>query len=114
MTGFQQRLEDIIAAAGISDDDQITYKSVFGAVAAYANGKIFLTHGKFGLAAKLPDETCRNLMADGTGAPLKYFEKGHVKRNYVVLSDDLLKDEDRLHDLIRESAAFVQDGDNKA
>ncbi|MDP6875873.1 MAG: TfoX/Sxy family protein [Alphaproteobacteria bacterium] len=111
MTGFRQQLERIVADCGISAEYEISYKSVFGAVAAYANGKIFLTNGKFGLAAKLAYETCQGLMAEGVGAPLKYFEKGHVKRNYVVLSADLLKDEERRNELVKLSAAFVQDND---
>jgi|GEM_PF-1106794 TfoX/Sxy family transcriptional regulator of competence genes len=114
MTAFQQQLETIVAEAGISERYQITYKSVFGAIAAYADERIFLICGKFGMAAKLPGETCQTLMDKGIGAPLKYFEKGHVKRNYVVLRDDLLKNTNRMRELLGESAAFVQNANGKS
>jgi len=89
---FRERLGSYVADAKISDEHPITYKSVFGAVAAYANDKIFITCGKFGVALKLPEETCRTYMAEGNGGPLKYFEKGHVKNGYVVLFDAVLVD----------------------
>ncbi len=113
MNGFQKDLESIVAGSGLTERYRITYKTVFGAAAAYANDAIFLTRGKFGMAVKLPGETCQTLMADGVGGPLKYFEKGHVKRNYVVLGDDLLKDKARMRALLGESAAFVQPKERK-
>jgi TfoX/Sxy family transcriptional regulator of competence genes len=113
MTGFQDQLESIIAVTGESQRHKITYKPVFGAVAAYADDRIFLTCGKFGVAAKLPDEVCSALLAEGMATPLRYFDKGHVKRNYVVLRDDLLKNGGRMHELVRQSAAFVQNASGK-
>lgn len=108
-TDYQHQLERMIADARFPGTWQITYKSVFGAVAAYADGHIFMTCGKFGLALKLTEDKCAALMTEGLGEPLKYFEKGHVKRNYVVLRDEILEDKPRLKNLISESAAFVQD-----
>ncbi len=105
---YQTRLRRVLAEAELPAPLQISYKAVFGAVAAYANGHIFSSCGRFGLALKLNSETCQALLAEGAGEPLKYFEKGHVKRNYVVLADALMSDRDRLRALVRESAAFVQ------
>ncbi len=106
---FQQRLDIVIAAAGLSGDYEISYKSAFGAVAGYADGRIFITCGKFGLALKLPEATCQKLFDSGDGQPLKYFEKGHTKQNYAVLAEPVLDDKRRLGKLVNESAAFVQD-----
>ncbi len=113
MTRYRDDLESIIAGSGLTDRYRITYKTVFGAAAAYADDAIFLTLGKFGVAVKLPGATCQALMDDGVGGPLKYFEKGHVKRNYVVLGNDLLKDKARMGELLGESAAFVQTKERK-
>jgi hypothetical protein len=47
-------------------------------------------------------------MDEGAGKPLKYFEKGHVKKNYVVLSPTILDDQSRLNALLRQSMTFAQ------
>ncbi len=105
---YRQQLEHLIDSACLPATCQISYKSVFGAVGAYANGQIFMSCGTFGVAVKLADDTCALLMAEGAGRPLKYFEKGHVKRNYVVLASATLKDRTLTQNLLRQSAAFVQ------
>ncbi len=105
---FRQTASRLVGAAGLEKSYAITYKSVFGAVAAYADGRLFLTCGKFGTALKLPAEICRALMHECSGAPLKYFEKGHVKKGYVVLSVTILEDSQRRNDLIRKSAEFIR------
>ncbi len=107
-TEYLQQLEQLVDDADFPGNYQISYKSVFGAVGAYANGQIFMTCGKFGLALKLAEDTCAALMAEGVGKPLKYFEKGHIKRNYAVLAGNLLKDRARMGKLLRQSAAFVK------
>ncbi len=48
-TAYLQQLEQLIDDAGLPGDCQISYKSVFGAVGAYANGEIFMTCGTFGV-----------------------------------------------------------------
>ncbi|MBC8240756.1 MAG: TfoX/Sxy family protein [Alphaproteobacteria bacterium] len=105
---YRRQLEHLIADASLPTNCVISYKSVFGAVGAYANGHIFMSSGKFGVALKLAEDTCAALIAAGAGKPLKYFEKGHIKRNYVVLSGCVLKDKARAQALLRQSAAFVK------
>jgi TfoX/Sxy family transcriptional regulator of competence genes len=107
---YRQQLEQLIDDASLPASCQISYKSVFGAVGAYANGQIFMSCGTFGVAVKLADDACASLVAEGAGGPMKYFEKGHVKRNYVVLASATLKDRARTQNLLRQSAAFVQGG----
>jgi len=107
-TEYLHQLERLVDAADLPGNCKISYKSVFGAVGAYANGQIFMTCGIFGLALKLADDTCAALMAEGVGKPLKYFEKGHIKRNYAVLSGEILQDRARMGKLLRQSAAFVK------
>jgi TfoX/Sxy family transcriptional regulator of competence genes len=106
-TDYHNRADAAVRAAGLPGDVEISYKSVFGAVAAYTGGRIFLTCGKFGLGLKLDGETCADLIAAKAGAPLKYFEKGHVKRGYVVLAEVVLADPARLRTLIRQSVKFA-------
>jgi TfoX N-terminal domain len=109
MIDYQQQLEARISNAALSSKFELTFKPVFGARAAYANGRIFATCGKFGFALKLPEDVCSELISDGLASPLKYFEKGHVKRNYAVMNEDHAEMEPRLRDLIVQSARFVQE-----
>ena len=58
---------------------------------------------------KLDNATCISIIDEGDGEPLKYFAKGHVKKGYVVLSNDILNDPARLNDLVNAVAAYVQE-----
>lgn len=99
----------LVEQANTGANFNITFKSVFGAVAAYADSNIFLTCGTFGIAVKLDNATCISIINEGDGEPLKYFAKGHVKKGYVVLSNDILNDPARLNDLVNAATAYVQE-----
>jgi len=105
---FRQRIDDVLASVELATGMDITFKPVFGAVAAYADGEIFMTCGKFGLGLKLDDRTCERLLQSAEGEPLKYFEKGHVKRNYIVLAEGVLDDAGHLNALVQKSLDFVR------
>lgn len=108
MKNFQQKLETHILCAKLPPEIEISFKSVFGARAAYADNQIFSTFGKFGFALKLPDDVCSQLFSEGLAVPLKYFDKGHVKRNYAVLQVDDPTMNSRLRRLIADSVEFVK------
>ena len=74
------------------------------------DGRIFGSKGAFGLALKLPEETRRRLMEDEGGTPLRYFPKGHVKREYAVLPEDIVSSPERLGPLVREAMAYALGG----
>lgn len=85
----------------------LQFKSSFGAVAGYVNGRIFVSFGKFGLALKLPPERCAALIAEGSAGPLRYFPKGHLKKSYAVLPERTIEDSSLLRDLMNESIGYV-------
>ncbi len=101
-------LEKLVQWADLEPRYEISFKSVFGAVAAYANGQIFASWGKFGVALKLPSEICGPLFEQGIAQPLKYFESGHVKRNYAVLGETIRADQKWVARLTKQSADYVQ------
>jgi len=105
---FRQQIDAVLAPVKLPAGMEISFKPVFGAVAAYADGEIFMTCGRFGLGLKLDDQTCEHLLQSAEGQPLKYFDKGHVKRNYVVLADEVLEDAGRLKNLVDKSLDFVR------
>ncbi len=102
--GYLERAQSLLAGHG----GKVTFKPVFGAAAAYIDGAIFLTSGKFGVALKLPAEQCEHLIEKKGGAALKYFEKGHVKKGYVVLPEAMLADAKIVQTLIVRSMEYCR------
>jgi TfoX/Sxy family transcriptional regulator of competence genes len=94
-------------AASLDNKDTIECKHFFSGAAAYANGCIFMTMTTVGLALKLPKDS-RELLIGKGAKPLRYFSKGPVKKDYVVLPKALADDEETLASLVRESIRFTQ------
>lgn len=86
----------------------IEFKNVFGAVAAYVDGKIFASCGKFGFALRLPEKTRDDLFLAKGNRKLRYFPRGHIKKEYVVLNAALKKDLRALKKLINQSMNYAR------
>ena len=86
---------------------QLEFKNCFGAIAGYVDGRIFISCGKFGVALRLPSETLDGMFEEKSVRHLRYFPRGHVKREYAVLSRRILADERRLKRLIDESVTYA-------
>ena len=86
---------------------RLEFKNVFGAVGGYVNGHIFISHGKFGVALKLPKGILDELFEGKDIKQLRYFPKGHVKKEYAVLSRQLLENRRQLGKLLDESIKYV-------
>lgn len=86
---------------------QLEFKNVFGAVGGYINGRIFVSCGKFGIALRLPPSTLDTLFQEKEAKHLKYFSKGHVKKEYAILPKKILDDKQRLKKLVDESIKYV-------
>ena len=109
LTTFKETLLEILhgACPDLADSHAVTFKNSFGAVAGYVDGKILCTCGKFGFALKMPRDVVERLLSEEGATPLKYFPKGHVKREYAVLPPSLLGDEEVLPGLVAVSVEFV-------
>lgn len=109
MLAYREMLDEILR--GVYPDPQsshdLTFKNSFGSVAGYVDGNIFCSCGQFGFALKLPRDVVQRLLSEEGATPLKYFPKGHVKKDYAVLPPRLLDDTETLQDLIAASVAFV-------
>ena len=95
------------ARPGLSTARRLEFKNVFGAVAGYVNGRIFISCGKFGVALRLPPEILDALFKERDVRHLKYFPKGHTKKEYAVLPKRIIEDDDRLRRLIAKSVQYV-------
>jgi TfoX/Sxy family transcriptional regulator of competence genes len=109
-TYFNQLTELLLGAFdGTADADLVEYKSVFGAVGGFVDDTIFITCGRFGVALRLPPDVRGQVIEHDGGSHLRYFPKGHVKKEYVVLPQTILDDEKRLRDLVSRSVTYVSE-----
>ena len=74
----------------LASTHQLVFKRVFGATGGYVNGRIFISCGTFGIALKLPSETLETIFEEKGVKHLKYFRRGHVKKEYAVLPKRIL------------------------
>ena len=91
----------------LSTTHRLEFKNVFGAVGGYVDGKIFTSCGKFGVAFRLSPDTLDTLFQKKEVKRLKYFPNGHVKKEYAILSKQMLGSKHQLKKLVDESIKFV-------
>jgi len=102
VAGLLERVHPKLAAA-----HTLEFKNFFGAVMGYIDGNIFISSGKFGIALKLPKETLDELFARKDVKHLKYFSKGHIKKEYAVLPARILNDKKQLKKLVDNSIKYI-------
>ena len=85
----------------------LDFKNVFGAVAGYVDGNIFISCGRFGVAVRLPPTALERVFKEDGVKPLKYFPKGHIKKEYAVLPRRMLEDREQLRKLVSKSIDYV-------
>ena len=82
-------------------------KHFFSGAALYANGRICITLTPAGFAIKLPEESRNTLLRQKGAKHLRYFPKGPIKKDYVVLPKTMLNDMRSLRRWVRVSVEFV-------
>ena len=92
----------------LNPDTTLECRHFFSGAAAYAGGGIFMSLMPAGLALKLPAEARRQLLEAGA-RPLRYFPKGPVKKDYVILPETNARDDNALTPWIEESIRFSMD-----
>ena len=95
------------ARPGLAATHQLTFKIVFGAVAGYIDGRIFISCGKFGVALRLPPNALDDLFKQDGVKRLKYFPRGHIKKEYAVLPERILDDQHRFGKLVDQSIKYL-------
>ncbi|MBI5149984.1 MAG: TfoX/Sxy family protein [Candidatus Omnitrophica bacterium] len=80
------------AISGRSKNVKLECKHFFSGAAVYANGKICMSWTPAGFAIKLPEELRIILLKQKGTKPLRYFPKGPIKKDYVILSKTILND----------------------
>jgi len=86
---YFEKLSQLITDLRIEEETVVSLevKHFFNGAALYANGVICASWSPMGLAFKLPKAEVAELINSGQAKPLKYFEKGHVKKNYALFDE---------------------------
>ena len=79
----------------------------FSGAVLYANGKICASLSPAGFAVKLPPNIRKSLIEQGMGTEFRFFANGPVKREYVVLSESTIANEESMRELIALSVDYV-------
>ncbi len=87
----------------LSKKYKLEFKNCFGAVAGYVDDKLFITCGKYGVALKLPKEILDELFQEKDVKHLRYFPKGHIKKEYAVLPRRILENKRQFEKLVDKS-----------
>ena len=66
---------------------ELEIKHFFSGAALYADQTICVSWSPSGLAFKLAESEVRKLISSGKAKPLKYFEKGNVKKGYALFEN---------------------------
>ena len=106
---YSDTLEKLLSQANpeLFTTHPITFKNCFGAIAGYVDDRIFVSCGKFGVALRLPPEVLTALLKEMGVSRLRYFPKGHVKKEYAVLPRRMIDNQDRFRELLDKSVTFV-------
>ena len=103
---YFSQLKQILEALNIPEAT-LECKHFFSGAALYANGNICASLSPAGFAVKLPEDQRQLLISDENGSEFRFFPKGPVKREYVLLADRVVNDEMALNEVLRESVAYV-------
>ncbi len=86
---YFEKLTQLIVDLKIEEDvsSVIEIKHFFSGAALYVNGAVCASWSPCGLAFKLPNSEVSQLINAGEAIPLKYFEKGHIKKGYAAFEN---------------------------
>ena len=95
------------ATLGRFKDVNLECKHFFSGAAVYADGRICISLTPVGFALRLPEEFRPVLINEKGAKHLRYFPKGPVKKDYIVLPKAMLKDVKTLRHWVRVSIEYA-------
>ena len=106
---YHNKLSSLIKKLDIEKDIKktIEVKHLFSGAALYVNKNICVTWSPVGLAFKLSEDEVNKLLSSGKALPLKYFPKGHVKKDYALFEKPEDRDPGRWRKYFIKSASLV-------
>jgi hypothetical protein len=112
MNAYRNRLAILLeeAVPGFTSTDGFAFKNVFGAIGGVLHGTIVISSGRFGIALRLPPQELAGLFMLQEVEQLRYFPTGHIKKEYAVLRESILNDQERFKFLLNASMEYVAPG----
>lgn len=106
---YLDRLNALMEQLGSSNFNgvKLECRHFFSGAAVYARGRICMSWTPVGFAIKLPEVSRSILLKQDHATPLRYFPRGPIKKDYVVLSESILKDMKALRRWTKASVAYV-------
>jgi hypothetical protein len=104
---YLEQLTALMARIRVDELDraEIECRHFFSGAAVYASNRICISLTPVGFAIKLPEQYRTTLLKRRGAKPLRYFPKGPIKKDYVVLPRTMLSDINALRRLVRISVA---------
>ena len=84
----------------------LTFKSMFGGLGAFVDGRIFAAHAANGLALKLPPDEIERALSIG-GVYMEYDNEGSKAASYVVLPKDVQIDAAKFRPWVERTIDYV-------
>jgi len=103
---YLEKLESI-AKRPLREDSDLVCKHFFSGAALYSCGTICATFTPAGLAFKLPEALCSNLIDSGAAAQLKYFAKSPIKKGYALFSEPADLDDKDIAKYLKVAIAYA-------
>ncbi len=106
---YLEKLSSIMkqATARRFKDVNLECKHFFSGAAVYANGRICISLTPIGFAIKLPEKSRERLLKEKGTKNLRYFPKGPIKKDYVVLPKVMLNDIKALRSWVKITIDYV-------
>jgi len=108
---YLDRIKDLISpfTDGKIKSVELEFKHFFSGAALYVNGKISMTLTPVGFALKLPEQIRNSLIKDGSAKTLRYFPKAPIKKDYIILPEEVMADKAILEELVGVCINYVKD-----
>src|SRR6266849_10664886 len=110
---YRKRLDTMLRQANRrrnASGIRLECRHFFSGAALYANGTICASLTPVGFAVKLSQESRAALLRDRRGKPLRYFEGGPIKKEYVLLLAAVLAEPAAVRAFLRESIRYATSG----
>jgi TfoX/Sxy family transcriptional regulator of competence genes len=88
-------------------DVHLECKHFFSGAACYADGRLCISLTPVGFAVKLPEKSRKILLKEPGTKYLRYFPKGPIKKDYVVLPATMLNDMKALRSWVKAAIEYA-------
>lgn len=98
---YLDQLRELVSS--IDGGRNLVCRHFFSGAALYARQRICASLSPKGLAIKLPEARCNELISQGKAIPLRYFDRSPIKRGYALIPDFRSFDDAEIRSYFEES-----------